>query len=95
MRIPSDITLEIQRLFDGSERARVSELITRLWFMHVTVGADQLARSILVISEGRVEEVERIFASSFDGDPRDVVVEAERRLGWPGHYLCKPFEKWN
>jgi hypothetical protein len=93
VRVPPDIERKIEDLFDGPEREEVSELIGALWNQRILVGPDQLARSILVLSGGKIDEVRQIFASSFWGDPRDVIVEAERRLGGPGHYLTRPLSK--
>lgn len=90
--LPEDITNKIAQLFnDAEERKRVQELLLTLWEIPLNVGADQLARSILVLAEDKLEEVEAIFASNFDGDPRDVILNAEIKNGKPGHYFNQPF----
>ena len=93
MRLPRDISKKVDVLFSGAdERNEVRDLLAGLWGTNVIVGPDQLARSILVLCDGDLEEFRRLFSSHFDGDPRDVVTAAEAKLGWPGHYLNRPFE---
>lgn len=56
------------------------------------MGADQLARSILVLSDGKISEVISI-AEDFMGDPRDVINAAERKIGNPGHFFNLTFDE--
>lgn len=92
--LPEDIQAKIAQLFpDSADRAAATELLSALWRdARLTVGPAQLARSILVLCDARVAEIERIIQSDFCGDPRDVLVSADARLGYPGHYGNDPFE---
>lgn len=90
--LPEDITSKIAQLFhSAADRQQVQELLLTLWTIPLNVGADQLARGILILSNGQMEEVEKILASNFYGDPRDVIVNAEIKDGKPGHYFNPPF----
>ena len=73
-----------------SDREEVERLLLSLWATPLNVGEEQLARSILVLSDGQVSEVKNIFNSHFFGDPRDVVMKAEIKTGNPRHYFIDP-----
>ncbi|MFN0257778.1 hypothetical protein [Pedobacter ureilyticus] len=91
-QLPEDVKNKVTQLFnDATKRERVKELLLTLWTVPLNVGPDQLARSILILSEGKLEEIEAIFASNFYGDPRDVIVNAEIKNGKPGHYFNQSF----
>jgi hypothetical protein len=91
--LPEDITRKIRELFGEDSRDEVVQLLCSLWSAGpLTVGPDQLARSILVLSDGNIEQVRAIFESQFWQDPRDVVVAADEKLGRPGHYLTESFD---
>ena len=90
-KLPPDIENKITRLFTNEiERARAKDLILSLWSETLNVGPAQLARSILTISEGDLKKIIEI-KINFYGDPRDVIMDAERKLGNPGHYFIEPF----
>ncbi len=72
------------------ERVKAKELISSLWTENLNVGPAQLARSILTISNDDLNKIIEI-AKDFYGDPRDVIMIAEGRLGNPGHYFIEPF----
>jgi hypothetical protein len=92
MRLPEDIKNKIdQHFFSSSARQRVTELLESLWTLPLNVGPDQLARSILILSNGQISEVENIFSTSFLGDPRDVIMQAENKIGHPRQYFIHPF----
>ena len=92
--LPDDIQAKITQLFrDPADRTAAEKLLFALWSdPRLTVGPAQLARSILVLCDARVTEIERIIQSDFCGDPRDVLVSADAKLGYPGHYGNEPFE---
>jgi hypothetical protein len=90
--LPADIEAKINLLFiDLKERETVKQLMSDLWSKPLNVGPDQLTRSILILSEGRISEVEKIFHSNFYDDPRDVIMMAEQKSGNPGHYFVDRF----
>jgi len=62
--------------------------------LSLNVGPEQLSRSILILSDGDIEEVKEIIAKNFYGDPRDVIMMAEAELDNPGHYGNIPFEEF-
>ena len=90
--IPNDIENKIEQLFHSyTDRQEVQKLLLTLWTTSLNVGADQLARSILILSDGQLFEIKKIFASEFYGDPRNVIMSAEAKIGNPGHYFIQPF----
>ena len=75
---PDDIENKIEQLFPGStDRQEVEKLLLTLWTTSLNMGADQLARGILILSDGQLFEIKKIFASDFYGDPKDVIMSAE------------------
>lgn len=91
MTLPSDIKNRLDNLFPiAPDRQEVERLLLSLWTRSLNVGEEQLARSILVLSDGRISEVRKIFDTGFMGDPRDVIMSAEAKAD-PGHYFNAPF----
>jgi len=92
MTLPTDIKNRLDKLFTAiSDRQEVERLLLSLWTTSLNVGEEQLARSILVLSDGKVSEVKNIFNSDFMGDPRDIIMSAEAKADNPGHYFTDPF----
>jgi hypothetical protein len=92
MKLPIDIEYRLDKLFPvASDRLEVERLLLSLWTTSLNVGEGQLARSILVLSDGNVSVVQNIFNSGFMGDPRDVIMSAEAKVDNPGHYFIDPF----
>lgn len=90
--LPSDIENKILQLFNNSiEQQEVKDLMQELKDIPLNVSPEQLARSILTISEGDIKKIRSIFQQDFYGDPRDIIMEAERKLGNPKHYFIPPF----
>jgi hypothetical protein len=90
--LPKDIVRKINDQYkDLNERNEVKGLISKLWKMNLNVGAPQLARSILTIANGNINEVKKI-TTDFYGDPRDVLMKGEEKLGNPGHYFIFSFD---
>lgn len=95
-QLPSDINSKIEQTFNSSvDRKKAQQLLLTLWAMQLNVGADQLARSILILSDGNISELNRIFSTHFSEDPRDIIMEAEIKVGNPGLYFINPFENNN
>ncbi len=91
--LPVDIQDKINSLFIvASEREEVSQLLLDLWKTSLNVGEEQLARGLLVLCDGKVAALREIIDSDFYGDPRDVLMRAERKLGNPGHYFINGFD---
>ena len=91
--LPIDIERKTDQLFiDLKDNQEVKKLIQRLWTTTLNVGEDQLARSILTISGGDIQKL-KDFIKDFYGDPRDVIMAAERQLGNPGHYFIPTFDE--
>lgn len=75
--LPDDIILEIRRRFSSpADRKAVQEKLESLSGRYLNVGAEQLARCILIVTEGSVQKVEALFDTTFGGDPRDVIMSA-------------------
>ena len=91
--LPLDIERKINQLFiDVKDNQEVKDLIIGLWTSKMNVESGQLARSILTISDNDIQKLKSIFID-FYGDPRDVIMTAERKLGNPGHYFLKTFDE--
>jgi hypothetical protein len=92
--LPNDIEDKINQLFlNLSENQKIKDLLHSLWSTSLNVGPDQLARSILVLSEGNLNKVQEIFMQDFFCDPRDVIMMAESKLGNPRHYFIPTFDE--
>ena len=92
MKLAIDIQRKIDSLFQKpDEKLEVEKLLLSLSSSDLNVGHSQLARAILVLSEGKLSEVKKIFDSKFYGDPRDLLMSAEAKAGNPGHYFNEPF----
>jgi hypothetical protein len=93
MGIPDDIKEKISQLFNSpADRQEAEQLLQSLWTTSLNVGSGQLARSILVLSEGQISAIREIIESGFHGDPRDIIMDAEKKAGNPGHYFSTPFD---
>ena len=91
---PKDIEHKINQIFlNSEENQEVKQLIFGLWSTVLNVGADQLARSILTLSEGSIDELRNIFQRNFYDDPRDVIMLAESKVGSPKHYFIPTFDE--
>lgn len=96
MELAPDIQKKIESLFlDTNEKLQVEALLFSLSSNALNVGATQLARAILVLSDGNLSELKKIFASDFYGDPRDLLMRAEGKAGNPGHFFTEPFDDEN
>lgn len=91
-RLPKDVLQKVAQLFpDPAEKKEVLEALSKLYDRPLNVGAAQLARSVLVVTDGDFDAF-RTMIQDLGGDPRDVIVEAEGKLGNPGHAFNTPFE---
>jgi hypothetical protein len=91
-RLPEDVLQKAALLFpDESEEKEVIHALSQLYDRPLNVGAEQLARSVLVVTDGDMDAF-RTMIRDLGGDPRDVIVEAESKLGYPGHAFNTPFE---
>lgn len=89
MKIPQDILDKVKEdYFDLEHQKVVSNFVIELYNTNWNVGHDQLCRSILFLLEGEIENLSRF--SSIE-DPRDVIMEAEKKAGNPGHYFINSF----
>ncbi len=81
-RLPRDIEQELRRQFPSRRKYnKVKQRLESLYLTRLTVGAEQLARSILILANGEAGTVEEIFESNFHGDPRDILVSATEADG--------------
>lgn len=90
-KIPQDILRKIEQQYaDTGEKKAVLKIIHELFDKNWGVGHDQLARSLLVLSDGNLIELETAISST---DPRDIIMIAEVRSGNPGHYFIPTFDE--
>jgi len=93
MLLQDDILQRIMKDFAGiADRVAVINLFQSVSPETINVGIEQLQRSILVIAGGNISEVQRIFETTFYGDPRDLLMIAEAKAGYPGTYGSIPFQ---
>ncbi|MBA3050918.1 MAG: hypothetical protein KKE42_12540 [Alphaproteobacteria bacterium] len=91
-RLAGDVRARIDRDFrDPADRKAVRARLRSLWDMNLTVGPQQLARSILIVAGGDRSELEQLFESGFRGDPRDVIMVAMAISEGQAAYGTKPF----
>lgn len=91
--LQDDILQRIMKDFTGiTDRVAVINLFQSVSQEAITVGMEQLQRSILVIAAGNFNEVQRIFDTGFYGDPRDLIMIAEAKAGYPGSYGSLAFQ---
>jgi len=87
--LPEDIRKKIEELFpETHQRQEVKRIMEEIYYQDWGVGKDQLARALLVLSNGKPERLEEHLKN---GDPRDLIMAAEATLGNPGHYFLIPF----
>jgi hypothetical protein len=90
--LPIDIKKRISLLFTSdADQQEIEKLLLSLWTIPLNVGEEQLARSILILSDGELAKVRNLFSSNFNNDPRDVIMEAEAKRDNPGNYFVDPF----
>jgi len=93
MEMPKDILRKIDELFPSLEDNVIAKnLLEGVTQATANVGFAQLIRSILTLSEGSLSSIRKIIQSDFYGDPIDVIMKAESKLGNPGHYFVPAFE---
>jgi hypothetical protein len=91
--LPEDILQRIHKDFPVvTDRNEILHLFECVEQADINVGIEQLQRSILVIAAGDVREIKQIFKTTFYGDPRDVIMIAEAKVGYPGSYGSLPFQ---
>jgi hypothetical protein len=85
--LPVDVDTKIRSDFSSVDDQReVSGLLVDLWHQPLNVGPAQLSRALFVLAEGNVS-IMRALCNELMGDPRDVIMAAERKAGDPGHYF--------
>lgn len=77
MNLPKDIKKEINRLFRSRlEREEVRRLLKTLWAKDLNIGSEQLARTILIIVNKNLVQIQNFFQSDFQQDPKDTLAKA-------------------
>jgi len=75
--LPKDIRESIINNSGNSTEAElILKLCTKINSMKLNVGAIQLIRSALVVTEFSSSRLEKLINMKFNGDPRDILVEA-------------------
>jgi hypothetical protein len=89
--IPPDIFRKIEELFtDAEDQEAVLTIVRELFDRHWGVGREQLARSLLVLSEGKLTALQEAMNGM---EPRDIIRSAEAKAGNPGHYFIPTFDQ--
>ncbi len=92
--MPEDILKMLRKLFpDLPDQQETESFIQSLWQIPLNVGPEQLARAVLHLSDGNIDELRRIKNSEFFGDPRDLIMMANEKPDHrgAGEYFIEPF----
>ena len=91
-RLARDILKRIDEDFDDhAARQEVKTRLRSLWDTDLNVGAEQLARAILIVSAGDLDQFGCVFDTHFYGDPRDLIMAAMGKSGGQAKYGVEPF----
>ena len=89
--LPVDLTKRIREDFESPiEQEKVIRSLVKL--EQINVGRDQLRRGIVFLADGDYKEFEKL-RKSFCGDPRNLLVKANRKSGDPEYWFSRPFEE--
>ena len=92
-RLPADLQDKIRSLFnDEAVRFEVSKSLDQLWDGGINVGAAQLARAIVFLSNGNNERFWEL-RRRFMGDPRDLLCEANSHLENSKYWFSQPYSE--
>lgn len=91
-RLPVDLQTKIRELFSEDDRQDVSESLDKLWDGGINVGAAQLARAIVFLSDGNQDRFWKL-RRRFMEDPRDLLVEANSKLQNRKHWFSEPYSE--
>lgn len=80
VNLPLDIVREIKRKFSNRDIESVLELCQKVRYDSLNVGADQLIRCMILLSEGDRGKMEEIRERKYWGDPRDVISSANDKF---------------
>ena len=93
LRLPVDLQERIAELYrDDETRNTISESLDKLWDGGINVGAPQLARAIIFLSNGDLEKFWNL-RNTFLGDPRDLLYEATSHLVNSNYSFSQPFSE--
>lgn len=91
--LPDDLIARVDQDFiDPDVRQEVKVSLEELWSKALNVGAEQLARAIVFLAEGDLEEFQTL-SRTFCGDPRDLLVKANRRQQNVDYWFSTPFSE--
>ena len=89
--LPQDLTYRILETFNDPDiQAKVIQSLEKLG--QVNVGKNQLRRAIVFLADGDYEYLNEL-RSSFMGDPRDLLVTANRKLANRDYWFSEPFDQ--
>lgn len=92
--LPRDIDRRIKKLYpDHRDYHEVLNMLSAtMEDKNLSVGADQLIRSMLIIAEQDKAKLREIIDSNFYSDPRDVIMEAMAKPGNTNDHGMTSFE---
>ena len=89
--LPKDLTKRIYEDFESPlEQEKV--ILSLVELKQINVGRDQLRRGIVFLADGDYEEFKKL-RKSFRGDPRQLLIEANRKAGDPDYWFSRPFSE--
>lgn len=88
MQSIKDIEVFIRDMFPDVSHCEVYQILNPIMQVDWNVGTEQLIRSLLFLSEG---DIARLKALTNFKDPRDIIMQAEEKRGYPGDYGNTPF----
>ncbi len=91
--LPEDLLARIDADFaDLETRKQIIESLEKLWNGGINVGPGQLARAIVFLADGDFDEFKTL-RKTFCGDPRDLLLAANRRLQNQEYWFSAPFSE--
>ena len=87
----ADVISDLGHRTVNDARQEVKTRLRSLWDTDLNVGAEQLARAILIVSAGDLDQFGCVFDTHFYGDPRDLIMAAMGKSGGQAKYGVEPF----
>jgi len=94
-KLPIDILNKVNKDFNSVNQLELKLILNEILSSRLNVGHHQLIRSLLYLSEGKINNLKNIYIPMMNLDPRDVVMSAEEKAGLPGHYFSISFDEMN
>lgn len=89
--IAKDVQDRVQRDYEEVEAKEIIETLNELCEIGFNVSPHQVCRSAIYVADGSYSKFLNVALPMLKSDPRDIIDEAERIAGGPGHFFSIPF----